>query len=305
MSLGVLVSSTGLSEVNGQSPSSGLDRTAGSTPSGTPIPSSGSGSRSSAGNVADGVTNPSSSANGIITSGSSSQSIGAGSGNSGAGNSGTGNTGPGNTAVGDGNGNGNGNSGGSSPQPSSTVAPVFTAGGSTYTGNAATGFVIGSSTLTPGGTVIVPGSGTASPVTYVLPPSATAVIINGQTEALSNKTVAAASTTPFLVLGSSTYTANSASEFVIGSQTIAAGGVITAGGETLSLAPGGSVLVIISGTSTMTESLGGIIAFVGGFASSTSTPSNVSASAAGLPRFVDIWVLGAALSSGLLTVWVL
>jgi hypothetical protein len=49
--------------------------------------------------------------------------------------------------------------------------------------------------------------------------------------------------------------------------------VITVSGETLSLASGGSSVVIVSGGQTQTLGLGGIIASVGGFTTSTDSPA--------------------------------
>jgi hypothetical protein len=77
---------------------------------------------------------------------------------------------------------------------------------------------------------------------------------------------------------------------VIGSQTLTEGGVITASGETLSLAPGGSSVVMISGSSTKIESVGAAIASIGGFA--TAPPSYVAASHASYQQFASIWVMG-------------
>ncbi|KUJ19043.1 uncharacterized protein LY89DRAFT_716658 [Mollisia scopiformis] len=294
-------SSTGPGETN-SSPGLGSDTTTGNPPGGTESPSSSSG---------------------VVTlrtwgqklwlrklgirdhsgSGGGSNSASAGNGNGGGSEStaaGAGSKSSQTTGVGVGSG-GNGIT--ITSQPSSTIAPIFTAKGVTFTGDSATGFLIGSLTLTPGGTVVVSGSGTASLITYVLPTSGSAVIVNGVTEALSSKTVAAATTTPFIVIGSSTYIANSAYEYVIESQTLTAGGVVTASGETLSLASGGQTVVVVSGTSTKTESLGGIIASVGGFKTGTATPSYITASKGGLSKILDFWVLTAAIGTGLAAAW--
>lgn len=93
--------------------------------------------------------------------------------------------------------------------------------------------MVGSSTLSRGGTVIFSGSG--GETTYVIPDSGSAVIVNGKTQAIQSTAVTVAvpaMTTPAIVIGSSAYAANSASQFVIGSQTLTPGGVITAVGET-------------------------------------------------------------------------
>jgi hypothetical protein len=243
-----------------------------------------------------------------------------------------------------------------------TVAPIITAGGTTIIGNSQSNFVIGSSTLTPGGTVIVPGSGGASPTTFVLPATGSAVIINGATQgiqtsnvpvvntpaaiftvggttitgsatltpggtiAVSGTTYALPSsggavivngatqtlitptptaTTPILVVGSITYTANSGGGFVIGSQTLTSGGVVTASGVVLSLATGGSTLVQISAGTTKTESLGDIIASVGGFSTTPPTATSSSTSeATGQPQMAS-WAVKAGLVVGWLGVWAL
>lgn len=188
--------------------------------------------------------------------------------------------------------------------PATSPATIFTAGGSTFTFNSASNVVIGSLTLTPGGTVIIPGSGTVGPTTYVLPTSGSAIIVNGATQSIRVTSVAApkATTTPLLVVGGTTYTANSASAFVIGSQTLTRGGVITASGVTLSFATAGGTVVQISGGTTSTESLGGIINSVGGF--STATPTYVTASKANHERPIS-WALSLGLFAGVLGVLVL
>jgi hypothetical protein len=51
------------------------------------------------------------------------------------------------------------------------------------------------------------------------------------------------------------YSVVTSSGVAIGSQTLTLGGVITVGGETFSLLPGGSEIFIASGTSTTTKSI--------------------------------------------------
>jgi hypothetical protein len=191
------------------------------------------------------------------------------------------------------------------PQP--TTAPAFTAGGSTYIANPSSNYVIGSSTLTPGGTVIVPGSGTESATTYVLPVTGSAVIINGNTQTIQGVTTTpspALTPAPYIVIGSSAYVVNSNSAYVVGSQTLTQGGVITVPAGTVSLESGGSSVVIISGGSTTTSPLGGAIQSIGGFGpSGNSSYTGPQASDAGSKRSVDVWVMGGMLSVGLLAVW--
>jgi hypothetical protein len=178
-----------------------------------------------------------------------------------------------------------------------TPAAIFTVGGTTITANSASNFVIGSATLTPGGTIAVSGT------TYALPSSGGAVIVNGATQTLITPTPTA--TTPILVVGSITYTANSGGGFVIGSQTLTSGGVVTASGVVLSLATGGSTLVQISAGTTKTESLGDIIASVGGFSTTPPTATSSSTSeATGQPQMAS-WAVKAGLVVGWLGVWAL
>ena len=60
---------------------------------------------------------------------------------------------------------------------------------------------------------------------------------------------------PVLTVGNQVVTANSQEQYIIGSQTLTAGGVITVSGTKVSLAPGDTQVVV--GTST--EGLGGLI----------------------------------------------
>lgn len=154
---------------------------------------------------------------------------------------------------------------------------------------AATSPTIQASTAVVGTQTIIAGgpAATVSGTTYSIPTQGGAVVVNGHTSTLS---VYSPGPLPTLIVGSSTYTANSESEYVIGGETLTEGGVITASGETLSLAQGGSSVVIISGSSTKIESMGAAIASIGGFA--TASPSYVAASHASSQQFASIWVMG-------------
>jgi len=167
--------------------------------------------------------------------------------------------------------------------------------------------VIGSSPLTRGGTVIVPGSGTESATTYVLPATGSVVIINGNTQTIQSVTTTlspAPTPAPYIIIGSSTYVVNSNSGYVVGSQTLTQGGVITVPAGTVSLEPGGSSVVIISGGRTTTSPLGGAIQSIGGFGPSPNPSyTGPQASDAGSKRPVDVWIMGCMLSVGLLAVW--
>jgi hypothetical protein len=130
---------------------------------------------------------------------------------------------------------------------------VITVGSSTVTADDSTKFSFGSQTLKAGGTITLKGDYGASDTTIYLPPSATGVVVNGATETFE-AVVTNASQTP-LIVGPETvsYSVLSSVDLVIGDQTLTAGGVITWAGETLSILPGRSQVVIASGGSTKTE----------------------------------------------------
>jgi hypothetical protein len=142
---------------------------------------------------------------------------------------------------------------GSGGSDDSSLSYVITVGSSTVTADDSTKFLFGSQTLTAGGTITLNGDDGASDTTVYLPPSVTGVVVNGATEAFE-AVVTNAPPAP-LIVGSETlsYSVIASADLVIGSQTLTAGGVITAAGETLSLLPGGSQVVIASGDSTTTE----------------------------------------------------
>ena len=150
-----------------------------------------------------------------------------------------------------------------------TAPVVMTLGSTHFTQNADSGFVIGSQTLTRGGEL------TVSSTTYSLPWSPTAVFIDGSTVILSP---ASDPTTPppVISVGSSVFRENSASEFVIESQTLTPGGQITVSDETISM---GTSATDIEFDGTSTQGLGALIIsglrpFGGPNATSTTTGIN-------------------------------
>lgn len=112
--------------------------------------------------------------------------------------------------------------------------PLITVGSKTWTANAATQFNIAGTTLTPGGTAVAFGS------TIVLGPSATRVVVNGKTQALSPAITPA----PHLTIDGTVYRPNAHSTYDVGSQLLTRGGQVVASGTTISLAGDGSVLVV-------------------------------------------------------------
>lgn len=136
----------------------------------------------------------------------------------------------------------------------SGVRPIITFGGSTYTADACSDFTIDRQTLTPGGNIDVSGT----PITY--PSAGTAVMIGTSTEPFSFATVTGADP-PVITFDRSTYTADTSSDFIIDSQTLAPGGVITIGGTPISYAAAGKDVVI--GTSTEAVGIGNLMRGLG------------------------------------------
>ncbi|KAL8828272.1 MAG: hypothetical protein Q9170_006675 [Blastenia crenularia] len=133
--------------------------------------------------------------------------------------------------------------GGSNPVQSASVpplvtpSPVITIGSSTVTADSSSHFVIGSQTLAPGGPPI-----THSGTVLSLPSSGSGVIIGPSTQEVQT---IQPTPPPSITVGGQVVTADSASQFRIGGQTLKPGAAaITANGRTLSLAASGSTIVI-------------------------------------------------------------
>ena len=125
------------------------------------------------------------------------------------------------------------------PAPASSPA-VLTFGGSTYTANTASQFVIAGQTLAPGGQIAVSGT------TLSLAPSANVAVIGTSTQSLT--TSAPSANAAVLTFAGSTYTANSATQFIVAGQTLTPGGTITASSTVISMPQGTNFAVIGSST---------------------------------------------------------
>lgn len=145
-----------------------------------------------------------------------------------------------------------------SPQSQITVAPVapilspLVIGGETITANPAYEYVIGTTTLAPGGPAV-----TVSGTTLSLLPSATAVVINGQTTHIAQSYGGYYGTTtiaPLLTWKSRVYTPNAAGYYRLGPGTtlIPGGPPVTVAGTTISLDYSGTAAVFAGSTSYMT-----------------------------------------------------
>ena len=190
---------------------------------------------------------------------------------------------------------------------------VVTIGSSTITANSASGFVIASQTLTPGGEIthsgtilsldpsgsaVIFGGITTQILTHTT--SASAVfIIGSQTLSVGGPAVTASGTTYSMLAGGSSVVVDGGMqplsglmaitpEYAVDSQTLVPGGsAIMVSGTPVSLQKGGSSVVVggqtealsaFLGPSTTKVSLGGIIATIGGFASPESTSVSTSSS---------------------------
>lgn len=103
--------------------------------------------------------------------------------------------------------------------------PALTIASEIYTADSKSQYIIVSQTLTPNGQIVVAGT------TVSLPASASAVIIDGITNSFK-PTLGL----PPITFGSETFTADSASQYIINHQTLSPGGHITISGTSISLA---------------------------------------------------------------------
>lgn len=159
------------------------------------------------------------------------------------------------------------------PTPVATPAQTLGIGGTTYTANSASGFVVDGTTLTRGGSVVVDGT------TVSLDASGGYVVVNGVTQSLSAP-VATASPAPTLVIGGTTYTANSASGFVIDGTTLTRGGSAVIDGTTVSLDASGAYVVVNGATQTLSAPATTTASSTNSDSDESTTESN-SASASG------------------------
>ncbi|KAF6221593.1 hypothetical protein HO133_001559 [Letharia lupina] len=142
-----------------------------------------------------------------------------------------------------------------------TAGSAITFAGSTYTANAASAFVIEGQTLFSGSVITV----SSTPIS--LATGGSFAVVAGLTQPLA---VAPAPTgPPIFTFHGSTYTAGTGSDFLIGSQTLTEGGVVTVAGTPISYASNGRDVVV--GTSTEAVKIGGLImsGFGNGGASTT------------------------------------
>jgi hypothetical protein len=125
--------------------------------------------------------------------------------------------------------------------------PIIPLPGKTLTGNSASQYIAGTQTLIPGGPAI-----SISGMVVSLAPSATAIVLGGSsTMNIVPPSAYQAPQPPVITLAGTTLTANSASQYVVDSQTLLPGGpTITVSGTAVALAPSATA-IIFAGSSTI------------------------------------------------------
>ncbi len=125
--------------------------------------------------------------------------------------------------------------GSTTPPSSPPLLPTLTIGGTAIVPNRASEYIIGGQTLVPGAPALA-----VSGTTVGLAPSASAIVIDGTATSLHSPSLF-----PVLTIEGKPITANTASEYVIGGQTLIPGAsAITVSGKFISLAPSASAIVI-------------------------------------------------------------
>ncbi|KAM0805456.1 hypothetical protein BDR22DRAFT_969163 [Usnea florida] len=158
--------------------------------------------------------------------------------------------------------------------PLSAPAP-FIVNDHTLTTDSLSHYIIAGQTLSPNTPLILGNGASATPLILQISGSHPVLIVGSSTTTLDLPTSTPTPTTPPpITIGSSTITANSQGQYIVGTQTLTAGGAIVVGGTTasggtvavggttVSLAPSGGTGAVVVGTST--EGLGpfGIVMFL-------------------------------------------
>lgn len=134
------------------------------------------------------------------------------------------------------------------PNVDQDAPATITLNGAIATLNSASEYVVGGQILRPGAPAI-----TLSGTSISLAPGGTAVVIGADTSLLVKQT-AVGDLPSMITLGGAAATLNSASEYVVGDQTLKPGApAITLSGTPMSLAPGGTAIVIGTETSVLVK----------------------------------------------------
>ncbi|MCJ1339004.1 hypothetical protein MMC09_004293 [Bachmanniomyces sp. S44760] len=145
--------------------------------------------------------------------------------------------------------------------PAPLPAPIVVAG-NTIAPNSASQFIVSGQTLAPGSPIVLGTGAVATTVALQASAGVTQLIVGSSTSNLPPPAVAPAVTAPPVVVGASIISANSASQYVVGSQTLALGSSIVIGSGTATTAlalqtnSNGRTEIVV-GTSTSLLPLGG------------------------------------------------
>ena len=157
--------------------------------------------------------------------------------------------------------------------PLVTSPAVITVGDSTYTLNSVSDFIIYGQTLTPGAAITDHGT------VISLPTGASEIVIGTSTQLL----IPLVTPPAVITIGDSTYTLDSASDFIIDGQTLTKGGVVIVKGTPISYAENGGNVVIA--TSTEVIDIGGLI--MNGFGTGPPPPIGTTNGETGMVQFTD------------------
>ncbi|MCJ1396931.1 hypothetical protein MMC11_000123 [Xylographa trunciseda] len=167
--------------------------------------------------------------------------------------------------------------------------PTLTLNGHAYTATSGI-YLVGSQTLRPGGAPI-----TISATPIALAPGGTALLVGSSSSPMPLSPLPSRSSPPntpspeILTLFSTAYTANAASAFLVGSQTLRPGGAVTVSGEVVSLAATPTVALVGPSTELLgTYILNPFVAGGGG----TVVPFRGGAVAGRGARGAWVWVWG-------------
>jgi hypothetical protein len=137
------------------------------------------------------------------------------------------------------------------PRPTPFAAPSIIIGSSTMTANAESAYIFAGQTLVPGSSITVSGT----PIALQTAGSdGSALVIGSSTSVLQQNLQATVAAAPPVIVGGSTLTANSASDYVVDGQTVKAGSSITVGSgsstSVVELQKEGSRTILVVGSSS-------------------------------------------------------
>lgn len=134
----------------------------------------------------------------------------------------------------------------SAAQLQQTAAPVITVAGITLIATSASDYMVALQTLSPGGHAV-----TVSGTVVSLAPGATTIVVDGKTSQIATAQSQQTIASPITVAGA-TLTPNSASEYLVASQTLSpGGGAVTVADTIYSLASGGTAIVVNGHTTSI------------------------------------------------------